>query len=98
MIIVRETREQRDLKMINFVTAQNAGLKFALEGQSLTQGMFAATAQEAADLLLKHGVESLMGSSTMDFADEEGFETHDGAQNMLNEAIAIAVKTAKMEA
>ena len=39
-----------------------------------------------------------MGSSTMDFADEEGFETHDGAQNMLNEAIAIAVKATKAKA
>jgi hypothetical protein len=73
-------------------------LKFALEGESLSQGMFAATAQEAADLLIKHGCEGLMGSSTMDFADEEGFETHDGAQNMLNEAIAIAVKATKAKA
>lgn len=44
-----------------------------------------------ADVISRFGfADRCYQSSTMDFADEEGFDTYDGASKLLEEAIAIS--------
>ena len=52
---------------------------------------FALSASFAAtDVVHTHGLaDAVYGGSSMDFADEEGFDTYDGAMNLWNEAIDI---------
>ena len=71
---------------IDYISADNGGL--ALSAGNVT--IRANTAEAIAEAIKYHGIgETVMGSSSMDFASEEGFETDDGALNMWNEAIGI---------
>jgi hypothetical protein len=71
---------------IDYISADNGGL--ALSAGNVT--IRANTAEAIAEAMINHGLaETVMGSSSMDFASEEGFETNDGALNMWNEAIGI---------
>ena len=71
---------------IDYISADNGGL--ALSAGNVT--IRANTAEAIAEAMKDHGLaETVMGSSSMDFASEEGFETNDGALNMWNEAIGI---------
>ena len=71
---------------IDYISADNGGL--ALSAGNVT--VRANTAEAIAEAMIDHGLaETVMGSSSMDFASENGFETDDGALNMWNEAIGI---------
>ena len=71
---------------IDYIGADNGGL--ALYAGNVT--ISATTVEAVAEAMKTHGLaETVMGSSSMDFASEEGFETDDGALNMWNEAIGI---------
>ena len=71
---------------IDYISADNGGL--ALSAGNVT--IRANTAEAIAEAMINHGIaETVMGSSSMDFASEYGFETNDGALNMWNEAIGI---------
>ena len=74
------------MSKIDYIGADNGGL--ALYAGNVT--IRATTAEAIADAMKHYGIaETVMGSSSMDFASEEGFETNDGALNMWNEAIGI---------
>jgi len=74
------------MSKIDYIGADNGGL--ALYAGNVT--IKATTAEAIADAMKHYGIaETVMGSSSMDFASEEGFETNDGALNMWNEAIGI---------
>ena len=74
------------MSKIDYISADNGGL--ALSAGNVT--IRANTAEAIAEAMINHGLaETVMGSSSMDFASEEGFETNDGALNMWNEAIGI---------
>jgi len=74
------------MSKIDYIGADNGGL--ALSAGNVT--IRANTAEAIAEAMKDHGLaETVMGSSSMDFASEEGFETNDGALNMWNEAIGI---------
>jgi hypothetical protein len=74
--------------MINYLEAYNGGIKmfagtFNLKGWS-------KTAEGIAYTLKTCGIgETIMGSSSMDFASEEGFETDDGAMLLLKRALEL---------
>ena len=62
---------------IDFITAHNGGIQMFSNGGVVG---FATTAKMVAYIIQTKGLAgSVFHSSTMDFADEEGFENYDGA-------------------
>ena len=71
---------------IDFVSADNGGL--ALSAGNVT--VRANTAEAVAEAMKNHGLaETVMGSSSMDFASENGFETDDGAMWRYKRALEL---------
>ena len=75
------------MKKIDFLDAYNGGIKmFAGDG---LKG-WSKTAKGIAYTLKTCGIaESVYGSSSMDFASEEGFETNDGAMLLWKRALEL---------
>ena len=74
--------------MIDFVGAKNGGLEFITICDT---HIFGQTVEECAEIIASQGLANrVMGSSSMDFADEYGFETADGAMTMYREAIKLS--------
>ena len=73
---------------IDFITAENGGIKM-YAGLNNVKG-WGKTAKGIAYTLRTGGLaDRVMGSSTMDFAAEEGFENDGDAMKLWDEAIAI---------
>jgi hypothetical protein len=73
---------------IDFIDAHNGGIKM-FAGSSNLKG-WGKTAESIAYTLKTVGLaDSVMGSSSMDFASEEGFEDDDDALALWNDAIVI---------
>ena len=71
---------------IDYIGADNGGL--ALFAGNVT--IRATTAEAIAEAIKHYGIaDTVMGSSSMEFASDDGFETDDGALNLWNEAIGI---------
>ena len=71
--------------MIDFVGAKNGGLEFTTICDTK---IFGGTLEECALIIAKQGLaDRVMGSSSMDFADEEGFDSIDGAQEMWDDVL-----------
>jgi hypothetical protein len=81
--------------MINYVDAVDGGIKmFYGEGRGsrgqFKDFVFATTPEELAKHMTEIGLaETVMGSSSMDFASEAGFDTDDGAQLLLKRAFEL---------
>ena len=74
--------------MIDYIDAHNGGIRM-YAGVGNLKG-WSKTAEGIAYTLKTCGIgETLMGSSTMDFASEEGFDDNDDAMLLWNEAIGI---------
>ena len=74
--------------LIDYVGAKKGGLEFKTICDTK---LFGATLEECALIIAKQGLAgSVMGSSSMDFASEDGFETDDGAMNMYQYAIKLS--------
>ena len=74
--------------MINYIDAYNGGIRM-YAGTNNLKG-WSKTAKGIAYTLKTCGLaEVVMGSSTMDFASEEGFDDNDDAMLLWNEAIGI---------
>ena len=74
--------------MIDFVGAKNGGLEFTT---ICVTKIFGGTLEECALIIAKQGLaDRVMGSSSMDFADEYGFETQEGAMEMYQYAIKLS--------
>ena len=66
---------------VDFIAAHNGGIVF-YSGVGNNVG-FAKTAEMVAYIIKTKGIaDAVYHSSTMDFADEEGFDTYDGAWNL----------------
>ena len=68
--------------MINYISANDGGLEF----HTGNGGAFLVSRDinELVGFALDHGfAETVMGSSSMDFASEYGFETNEGADELL---------------
>tara|TARA_R110000782_G_scaffold174883_1_gene266032 strand:+ start:138 stop:386 length:249 start_codon:yes stop_codon:yes gene_type:complete len=81
--------------MINYVDAVDGGIKMFYGESRGSQGqfqdfVFSTIPGEIAGFMNELGLaETLMGSSNMDFASEEGFDTDDGAQLLLKRAFEL---------
>ena len=74
--------------MINYLDAHNGGIRM-YAGVGNLKG-WSKTAKGVAYTLKTCGIaETMMGSSSMDFASEEGFETDDGAMLLLKRALEL---------
>ena len=88
--VIRKVRENMTNK-INFVGANNGGLEFVLENDSYENKLVGKNLEECALIIAKHGLaDRVMGSSSMDFASEDGFETDAGAMTMYQYAIKLS--------
>ena len=73
-----------------FISAQDGGIGVYV-GAGNKVG-FAKTAKMLAYILDTHKIYGeVMFTSSMDFADEEGFAHYDGAKNLWNEAVELRV-------
>ena len=73
-----------------FIAANNGGIE-VFKGVGNKIG-FAKTAKMLAYILDTHKIYGeVMTSSSMDFADEYGFDHYDGAKNLWNEAVELRV-------
>jgi hypothetical protein len=81
--------------MINYVDAVDGGIKMHYGETRGSKGqyqdfVFATTPEGLAKHMTEIGLaETVMGSSSMDFASEEGFDTDDGAQLLLKRAFEL---------
>ena len=72
---------------INYLTAHNGGIK--MYSDTGLKG-WAKTAEGVAYTLKTIGIaDTVMGSSSMDFASEDGFETNDGAMLLYKRALEL---------
>lgn len=70
---------------INYVAADEGGLIFGIDTEAGTINRRADTIVDGVEFVKKYGVaDAVYGSSSMDFAAEEGFADDDGAMNMWN--------------
>jgi len=75
--------------VIDFVGAQDGGLVFF--GDAADPIGYGSTVEECAEIIAKNGLASqVSGSSSMDFASEEGFENDDDAMIMFRNAIKLS--------
>ena len=78
---------------INFVNADEGGLRFRIETNEGEIRRRADTIEDVAHWVTEYGVAELcFFSSDMDFAEEEGFETNDGARKMFESGIELAME------
>ena len=82
---------------IDFISAKDGGLAMyevdaVLDGgPAFARYEWANTVDRVADILLDKGIAaSVMGSSSMDFASEDGFDTDDGAMFLYKRALERA--------
>tara|TARA_Y100001937_G_C7076526_1_gene310882 strand:+ start:162 stop:398 length:237 start_codon:yes stop_codon:yes gene_type:complete len=73
---------------VSFLAAHNGGIQMFAEGHSLVG--WGNTPNSVAYVLKTKGMaEVIHGSSSMDFASEEGFDSDDGAHLLLKKALEI---------
>ena len=76
-------------KKINFVSADNGKLVLHMNDKDRTQKSSANPIILAA-IMKKHGFEdTVMASSSMDFANEYGFKSHKDARRLFNNALNL---------
>ena len=87
MVVYRHDGKKEDLmSKIDYIGADNGGL--ALYAGNVT--IRATTAEAIAEAIKNHGLaDTVMGSSSMDFASEDGFETDDGAMLLFKRALEL---------
>ena len=74
---------------IHFIGAEEGGITMVSQDKRIH--VWSDTAEGLALVLNAVGIgETLMGSSTMDFASEYGFATNDGAHDLWDRAVALA--------
>jgi hypothetical protein len=80
--------EEITMQNVTFIAASEGRVQFFVEDVHVGEG---ATAKELADVIKFQSlnVYNAHCSSSMDFADEEGFEAHDGAYKLLEAALEI---------
>ena len=77
---------KKKLEKINFIGAHNGKLELHM-GDKIKSS---ANPIILADIMSKHGfADVVMGSSSMDFAKENGFKTDDGAKKLYKNALGL---------
>jgi hypothetical protein len=85
--------QEREKTMINYVVAENGGIKMFAGVGNVNSGNlkgWANTAEGVAYTLNTCGIaEKIMGHKSMNFASKEGFKTDDGAMLLLKRALEL---------
>ena len=72
---------------VDFISAHNGGIQMYSDSGLVGWGN---TAESVAYVLNTKGIaETVMGSSSMDFASEEGFDSDDGASFLFKKALEL---------
>ena len=75
---------------INFVSARDGKLQLHYYEMGVEKIKASENPIILADIMKKHGFEdTVMASSSMDFAKEYGFRSHDGAKNLYKNALNL---------
>ena len=75
---------------IDFVSAQDGKVFLTYTENGIRKEKGSENPIILADIMKKHGFEdTVMASSSMDFAKEYGFRSHDGAKNLYNNALNL---------
>ena len=76
--------------MINFISAIAGGVELKTENNDVV-AYWASNAADLASFIKELGfATNCYFSSSMDFADEEGFDSYDGARKLFDEACELA--------
>ena len=76
---------------INYLSACEGGISFTIGTAEGEIGRRADTIVDGVELIEKYGIANVVfGSSSMDFASEEGFADDDGAKKMWNTILHAA--------
>jgi len=75
---------------INFVSAEDGKVFLSYTENGINKKKGSENPIILADIMKKHGFEdTVMASSSMDFAKEYGFRSHDGAKNLYKNALNL---------
>ena len=75
---------------INFVSAEDGKVFLSYTENGIRKEKGSENPIILADIMKKHGFEdTVMASSSMDFAKEYGFRSHDGAKNLYKNALNL---------
>ena len=75
---------------INFVSAEDGKVFLSYTENGINKKKGSENPIILADIMKKHGVEdTVMASSSMDFAKEYGFRSHDGAKKLYKNALNL---------
>jgi hypothetical protein len=76
---------------INYLSACEGGISFTIGTPEGEIGRRADTIADGVDLISKYGIANVIyGSSSMDFASDEGFADDDGAKKMWSSILGAA--------
>ena len=82
--------KNKKLKKIDFVSANNGKLVLSFGDLDSRETKSSANPIILADIMSKHGLaDTVMASSSMDFASEYGFKTDDGAKILYKNAVGL---------
>ena len=75
---------------INFVSARDGKIQLHYYEMGVEKIKASENPIILAEVMKKHGFEdTVMASSSMDYASEDGFRTDDGAKNLYNNALSL---------
>ena len=75
---------------INFVSAEDGKVFLSYTENGIRKEKGSANPIILADIMKKYGFEdTVMASSSMDYASEDGFKTDDGAKNLYKNALSL---------
>ena len=82
--------KNKKLKKIDFVSADNGKLVLSFGDLDSRETKSSADPIILADIMSKHGfADTVMASSSMDWAKEYGFKDHDGAKRLYKNALNL---------
>ena len=82
--------KNKKLKKIDFISANNGKLVLSFGDLDSRETKSSANPIILADIMSKHGfADTVMASSSMDWAKEYGFKDHDGAKRLYKNALNL---------
>ena len=82
--------KNKKLKKIDFISANNGKLVLHYDQMGVHKSKMSDNPIILADIMSKHGfADTVMASSSMDFASEYGFKTDDGAKTLYKNAVGL---------
>ena len=81
---------KKKLEKINFISAEDGKLVLHYDQMGVHKSKMSDNPIILADIMSKHGfADTVMASSSMDFASEYGFKTDDGAKKLYQNAMGL---------